>query len=397
VRNHEAVPRFLISLSLTARLAIAIGSTLVFLIVFLLLPGGTQNPSVFAIPIALIAWMFRKSGLFLTLIILVTLLWLYCIAVYKTVWWPWHTIIYFLVGVFSLVFIGLLVCAQRDAFNLADGAKQQLTVAYDQQQDFYRIKDQFLQNVNHELRTPLTAIYGYLELLLEHNEQLEASMRKMFLERAMQSCDELQLLVDNVLDCTVDYKERKKQIPVEELAVLDIVHEVLERFDPKTVQEHTIHVYIPEYIVVRANPQYMRQVIRNLLSNAFKYAPVDTPIEISAALYGNVVQSSQALPEICISVKDAGPGIAPDETPQLFGQFVRLRRDVAGRVCGSGLGLYLSKQFVELMGGQIWVESEGIPGKGSCFRFTLPCIPRPKFQAQTKGYEIYTHASADAQ
>src|SRR4051794_1685419 len=262
--------------------------------------------------------MFRKSGLFLTLIMLVVLLWLYCIVVYKTMWWPWHTIIYFLVGVFSLVFIGLLVCAQRDAFNLADGAKQQLTVAYDQQQDFYRIKDQFLQNVNHELRTPLTAIYGYLELLLEHNEQLESNMRKMFLERAMQSCDELQLLVDNVLDCTIDYKERKKQIPVEELAVRDIVHEVLERFDPKTVQEHTIHVYIPEYVVVRANPQYMRQVIRNLLSNACKYAPVDTPIEISAALYGNVVQPSQALPEICISVKDAGPGIPPDEIPQLF-------------------------------------------------------------------------------
>ncbi|HEY4032403.1 MAG TPA: HAMP domain-containing sensor histidine kinase [Ktedonobacteraceae bacterium] len=397
MHKYEAFPRFLIGLSLAARLAIAIGSTLAFLIVFILLPKDTQNPSIFVVPIALIAWMFRKSGLFLTLIILAIVLWIYYVLMYETIWFPWHLMTYFVVGVFSLLFIGLLVGAQRDAFNLADEAKQQLTIAYDQQQKLFQIKDQFLQNVNHELRTPLTAIYGYLELLLEHNEQLDATLRKTFLERAMKSCDELQLLVDNVLDSIIDYKEKKKPVPVEELCVLDIVHEVLDRFDPKTIQEHTINIYIPEYITVRANPQYTRQVVRNLLSNAFKYSPVGAPIEISVALFGNVVQSSHPLPEVCISVKDAGPGIPSDEIQQLFGQFVRLRRDIASKVCGSGLGLYLSKQFVDLMGGQIWVESEGIAGKGSCFRFTLPCVPHPKIQAQTKCHEIYTHASADTQ
>ena len=381
MRNHKALPRCLVGLSLATRLAIAIGSTVFFLIVFLFLPGGGQNPSVFAIPIALIAWMFNKKGLFVALSTLTIVLWLYWVGVHKIVWWPWYNILYFFVGVFSLVFIGLLVCAQRDAFNLADGAKEQLAAAYNQQKELDDVKDQFLQNVNHELRTPLTAIYGYLELLLEHNQQLNVSMRKIFLERAIQSCDELQLLIDNVLDCTINYKERKEQISVEEIAVLDIVHEVLERFDPKTIQEHTIHIYIPEYIVVRANSQCMRQVIRNLLSNAFKYAPAGTPIEISADLYGNVVQLPQSLPEVCISMKDAGPGIPAEEIPELFGRFVRLRRDATGRVSGSGLGLYLSKQFVEVMGGQIWVESEGIPGKGSCFRFTLPAVARPKTQA----------------
>jgi signal transduction histidine kinase len=381
VCSHKALLRYLVDLSLAIRLAIVISSTVLFLIVFLFLPGGGQNPSVFAIPIALIAWMFSKRGLSVALATLIIVLWLYWVGVYQTVWWPWYSTLYFLVGVFSLVFIGLLVCAQRDAFNLADEAKEQSATACDQQKEVDDVKDQFLQNVNHELRTPLTAIYGYLELLLEHNQQLNVAMRKTFLERAIQSCDELQLLIDNVLDCTTNYKERRKQISIEEIAVLDIVHEVLERFDPKTIQEHTIHIYIPEYIVVRANSQCMRQVIRNLLSNAFKYAPVGTPIEISADLYGNVVQSPQSLPEVCISVKDAGPGIPAEEIPDIFGRFVRLRRDVAGRVSGSGLGLYLSKQFVELMGGQIWVESEGIPGKGSCFRFTLPAVARPKTQA----------------
>lgn len=292
MRKYETFPRFLIRLSLVARWTIAISSTLVFLIVFILLPKDIQNPSVFVIPITLIAWTFRKSGLFLALSALIIAFWSYYIITNKNMWPSWHLILYFVVGVFSLLFIGLLVGAQRDAFNLADHAKQQLTVAYDQQQRLYQIKDQFLQNVNHELRTPLTAIYGYLELLLEHNEQLDTALRKTFLERAMQSCDELQLLVDNVLDCIIDYKEKMYPIPVEELCVFDIVHEVLDSFDPKTIQEHTIYVYIPECVAVRANPHYVRQIIRTLLSNAFQYAPVGTPIEISTVLYGNVVQSS---------------------------------------------------------------------------------------------------------
>jgi len=71
-------------------------------------------------------------------------------------------------------------------------------------------------------------------------------------------------------------------------------------------------------------------------------------------------------------VQDTGPGIPPDELPNLFGQFARLERDLSGPVRGSGLGLYISKQMVESMGGRIWVESTGVPGQGSCFSFTLP-------------------------
>jgi signal transduction histidine kinase len=169
------------------------------------------------------------------------------------------------------------------------------------------------------------------------------------------------------------------------------VYEVLERFDPKSVQEHSIHVHIPEYIVVRANAQYFRQVLRNLLSNAFKYAPAGTPITISASLYGIVVDPKHAAPEISICVADAGPGIPPGELPHLFGQFVRLRRDTSGRVRGSGLGLFLSRQFVEAMDGRIWVESEGIEGKGSSFYFTLPCVVRPKVQARvhSNDFDMY--------
>jgi signal transduction histidine kinase len=161
VRSHKALLCYLVDLSLVIRLAIAIGSTVLFLIVFLFLPGGDQNPSVFAIPIALIAWMFSKRGLLVALAILIIVLWLYYwVRVYQTVWWPWYSILYFLVSVSSLVFIGLLICAQRGAFNLADEAAEQSATACDQQKELADIQDQFLQNVNHELRTLLTAILG---------------------------------------------------------------------------------------------------------------------------------------------------------------------------------------------------------------------------------------------
>ncbi len=391
VGYQNTLPRFLLNLSFAVRLCIAITSVLVFLIVFLLLPPPVRNPSVFAVPMALSAWMFRRSGAYLCLFVLIVTLWLYySLYTYNGLLLPPLVTIYFVIGTISLLIIGLLISSQRDSFDLADDAQQQLAIAYEQQQKLSQIKDQFLQNVNHELRTPLTAIYGYLELLHEHSDNLDEHLRATFLEHAMQSCDELQLLVNNVLDSMSEGRERRPYVCVEELAVLDIVHEVLERFDPKTLQAHTIHVDVPTYIVVRANPQYTRQVLRNLLSNAFKYAPAGTPIFISASLYGTVVEPLHPSPEICVRVRDTGPGIPPNEIPLLFGQFVRLNRDTSGKVRGSGLGLYLSRQFVEMMGGHIWVESDGIAGHGSCFCFTLPCVPRSALRAQIENYSVYT-------
>ena len=76
---------------------------------------------------------------------------------------------------------------------------------------------------------------------------------------------------------------------------------------------------------------------------------------------------------VCISVRDHGPGIPTHELPRMFGQFVRLERDVSKKIGGTGLGLYVSKQLVEAMEGHIWVESSGVQEEGSLFRFTLPC------------------------
>jgi len=123
---------------------------------------------------------------------------------------------------------------------------------------------------------------------------------------------------------------------------------------------------------VLADKQYVRQVLLNLLSNAFKYSPKHTAVEVSAQMYDNATANECAQSLVCISVKDTGLGIPPSEVPALFGKFVRLKRDLVGSVRGTGLGLYISKQLVEAMGGNIWVESTSIAGQGSRFSFTLP-------------------------
>lgn len=383
MRYLNALPRFLLKLPYLVRLSIASGCVLLFLIVYMAVIPAARNPSILVVPMALCAWMFKRRGVFIALGTMLLVLWMFYAIHAGTLFLPFPMVMAFVLGCGSLLIEGVLISSQRDALDLADEAQRKIATVYEQQQQLNQTRDQFILNVNHELRTPLTAVYGYLELLLTHNEFLDAETQATFLKNAMYSCEELQLLVNNVLD-TIQVGTEKDQIPLEELSVLEVVQEVVGHADPRWLQEHNIRLEVPEYLVVRANAQYFRQVLRNLLSNAFKYAPVETPLLIKAELYGQTVQLSHPSPQICISVKDSGPGIPPEEIPRLFAQFVRLRRDVTGKVRGTGLGLYVSKQLIEAMSGTIWVESSGVPGEGSRFCFTLPCVPRPKMIPKTK-------------
>ncbi|GCE26281.1 hypothetical protein KDA_17650 [Dictyobacter alpinus] len=382
MRYLNAVARFLLEQTIVTQISLAILSVFISLFLVVYTPWLDHNPVLFVVPVILASWMFRYAGLYLCLFLLAVFSWLFNYMHTQNLLPSNGSLIASTINACVLITFGLLVIGYLDVSYYAEDVADQLENYREEQHRLNEIKDQFLQNVNHELRTPLTAIYGYLELLLEHGDQLETNMRTTFLQHAMQSCDELQLLVNNVLD-TMGIEKERQSLFVEQLVVRDIVFEVLERFDPQSVQQHNIYVDIPDYVVVRANAQYLRQILRNLLSNAFKYAPAHTPISISGHLDGMVVHPLHASPAICICVKDAGPGIPRDEISLLFGQFVRLRRDTSGNVRGSGLGLFLSKQFVEAMDGRIWVESEGIAGKGSTFCFTLPGVIHPKVQATT--------------
>ncbi len=382
-----SLPRLLLTLPFGVRLCIVILSSVLCTSFYIWSYGQTHNGNILAIPVALAAWMFKRHGLFVCLGLVTLVAITYLTLRQGSIIWPFAVNLSLLGGVLVLLLLGLALCSLRDFVEEADTARlkaqeaeQQKTAAYEQQRQLNLIKNQFILNVNHELRTPLTALYGYLELflfVLEREGHIDQETHLPFLRKAIQKCEELRSLVNNVLD-TIQIDSNRESLKVEELSVIDIVQDVLDQFADIEHKEHPVQLAIPERITVWGNMQCMRHVLRNLLSNAFKYSPDGTAIIIGASLLGNDHR------EVCISLKDEGPGIPPDEISLLFGQFVRLQRDISGLVRGSGLGLYISKQLVEAMHGRIWVESTGVPGEGSLFCFTLPTIPVEKDRLPNK-------------
>lgn len=244
----------------------------------------------------------------------------------------------------------------------------QLSEAYERQKELDRLKDEFITIASHELRTPLTAVQGYVALLSEYNgddELLPPPTRAEFLAKADRGCEELTLLIGNMTTAGDVGKDTQK-MTISCVSLRDTVTKVTDILDPLLLQEqHTVSITIEESISVEVDEQRLGQVLRNLVANAIKYSQTGSPIEISA------VQEEQ---RIVLSIRDYGKGVPLVDQGRLFGRFVRLERDMNSPTRGSGLGLYISKQLVEAMHGTIWVESTGVEGEGSTFRFTLPHI-----------------------
>lgn len=284
-------------------------------------------------------------------------------------------------SILLVIMLGVLLCEGffvfrpaikkiREALTEQAEAKQHIAISYEEQRQLNILKDQMLLNVNHELRTLMTSVYGYLELLRDHDEQLDAATKKLFFEQAINGCEEFQVHVNVVLN-SLKVGNNARPLTLEILSVSHVVTAVLDLFDPTKKHGYTIEHTISDMLFVHADRQSLYQVLRNLLSNAFKYAPQGTAITVSASRL-----EQAGIPTVRIAVKDGGPGIPASDIPLLFNRFVRLQRDLNSTVNGSGLGLYISKQLVEAMQGRIWVESTGIYGEGSCFFIELPAAQR---------------------
>ena len=318
--------------------------------------------------------MFKKRGLLTFAGIGFCILAIYHLVILQSSHLSVPFVLSVLGGFVILGIIGSVIVTLRDLLDTeeearlkAQEAERQTAVAYERQRQLNELKNQFILNVNHELRSPLTIVTGYLSLLLDKQAHFGKEEQAVFLQGAMQGCGELQALTNEVLDSLM-LSSDKDPLQTENICIASIAREVVEHFVSTGYQERRFQVDIPEHVVARGNVRCVRQVLRNLLSNACKYSPSDKPVTISATASSSPDSDAQ----VCVSVKDEGPGIPPDQVSLLFGQFVRLKRDLAGTVRGSGLGLYISKSLVEAMHGRIWVESEGIAGAGSRFCFTLP-------------------------
>lgn len=239
----------------------------------------------------------------------------------------------------------------------------ELRAAYERQKELDVLKDQFIMTASHELRTPLTAVQGYIELLEQYNQKLNAVMRADFIAKARRGCDELTLMVNNIMDANRVQADAGNTKIVSVLLEESVVHivEIIEAVSMR--EQRTISTSIPLTLSVMADPIRLRQVLLNLVSNALKYSPHGTNIEISA-------KADDEYATVC--VRDYGSGMPLEEQERLFERFVRLERDMNSSVRGAGLGLYICRQLIATMGGTIWVKSSGQAGEGSFFFFTLP-------------------------
>jgi len=393
--TRAAFPLSLLTLPSKIRLYIVILSYPVSFILYWFIFPVTHNGTTIVLPTVLAAWMFRARTAILCSLIAFSGVVVLNSLMLSTLLWPSNLTITSLLGFLAAILVGLMISSVRYALYQVEAARQraleaeqqkilayeqrlnaikaehQMEIAYKQQRYLNQLKDEFILNVNHELRTPLTETYGYLEMLKHYRETLDEETQADFLSKALDGCESLIQLVNNVLAATYISSEMKEP-KQEDFAVAPVVESMLDLLDPQEKQEHCFKVVIPAALTIRADQEYVRRILRNLISNACKYSPAHTLITLDAIEEFDATPENETPARIRFCVQDAGPGIPADEIPLLFEKFVRLKRDLSGRERGSGLGLYLCKHLVEAMSGRIWVESSGIDGEGSSFYFTLP-------------------------
>jgi PAS domain S-box-containing protein len=221
------------------------------------------------------------------------------------------------------------------------------------------LKSTFISIISHELRTPVSLIKGYAETLRREDARWEAEVVRDSLAVIEEEADRLADLIENLLDAS-RLQAGALRLSQAEVQLDRLAARLVEKFKTQTTH-HTLAAEFPAgFPVIIGDEARLTQVLSNLLSNAIKYAPG-----------GRITIRGRVAPaEVIVSVSDEGPGIAADDLPHVFERFYRGNSDVARRVKGTGLGLFLARAVVEAHNGRIWVEAPA--GRGTTFLFALP-------------------------
>ena len=238
----------------------------------------------------------------------------------------------------------------------------QLRHANERLQELDRLKDDFVSTVTHELRTPLTSIRAFSEILSD-NPDLDPAERGDYLRIVVQETERLTRLINQVLDLS-KLESGGAQWHIEPVDLGEVVttsaQATAQIFREREVD---LEVDMPGSApIVRADRDRLVQVLLNLLSNAVKFCPRETGrVQIG-------IETRDAMARV--DVRDNGPGIADADREVIFEKFRQGGDTRINRPAGTGLGLPISRQIVEHLGGRLWVES--LPGEGATFSFTLP-------------------------
>lgn len=224
-----------------------------------------------------------------------------------------------------------------------------------------RLRQNMVADIAHELRTPLSVLQGNLQAIIDGVYPLDRSE----IERLYQETRLLSRLVDDLRELALADAGQLRLNP-QDIDVGGVIQSTAESL-ARAAEARSVDLRLevpPDLPRVRADPDRVGQVLRNLLVNALRHTPAGGSVTIGAAATPEAVE---------IAVADTGEGIAPEDLPHVFERFWRVDRSRSrerGEEGGSGLGLSVAQSLVEAQGGRIWAEST--PGRGSTFRFTMP-------------------------
>lgn len=239
-----------------------------------------------------------------------------------------------------------------------------------------RSKSAFLATMSHEIRTPLNAIIGMTSLLLDTPLTLKQTE---FTETVRESGEQLLALINDILDFS-KIEAGRMELDRISFLVRPCVESVIDLVNPKAREKGIELVSLVEAGVppaIHSDETRLRQILGNLLSNAVKFTEKgEVEVNVKAELLGDRESSQEADKDetgawykLTFAIRDTGIGIPPERLGLLFQPFSQGDASTTRRFGGTGLGLVISKRLVEMMGGEIWVESK--PGEGSTFYFTI--------------------------
>jgi len=223
-----------------------------------------------------------------------------------------------------------------------------------------RLKSSFLANMSHEIRTPLNAIVGFSSLINE--PEINEKEKEKFMEQIITNTDYLLSLIEDIIDVS-KIESNQLTVKIRDFDVVPHIRQIVQTFQLAMPANKDVVVAANldmTSLHIKIDPVRFEQIIRNLLSNALKFTEKGL-IELSCKKENDFY---------IFSVKDTGIGIHIEHQKIIFDRFMKIENNKQHLYRGTGIGLFLSKQLVEMFDGEIWVESE--VGKGSTFFFSIP-------------------------